>query len=335
MTDKDQFTFDDSNNQSEGDLKDAFEESYAERPEEIDPPKATEPSEPKTRPLILFLLLVVVVAGGYYFLTPSETTQDSSNPSQQGKEAGASSSETAESKAVAKAPVPSPPVSDSSDQKMGLQVSASTSTETSVSPEKKAVNEGTSEEEQSSQLASINQNAESTTSEPVSEEAVPVDDNAGQTRPLSAETFKLDAGSYLFASNIQKIVKKIRSLGYEPEVMVIEEQVPMTRLRLGLFSEAEAREALAKAKQIEPSSFTLRHGDKYGVYAGTFYVQDNVDRLQEKLSQQGIAAEQESISVVRKVNRVRFGDFSSQEEAAKASAQATSSGLATEVVQVE
>ena len=51
--------------------------------------------------------------------------------------------------------------------------------------------------------------------------------------------------------------------------------------------------------------------------------------------EQGIAPEQESIRVVRKVNRVRFVDFSSREEAVKASAQAKSSGLATEIVQAE
>jgi cell division protein FtsN len=333
MTDKEQFTFDDSNSQSQGDLKDAFEETYPEGQEGIEPPPQAKPSEPKARPLILFLLLIVVVAGGYYFLTPSETTQDNANTSEQEKEAVASPSQVSDSKAVAKAPVPSPPVSDESEPKPGLQISAST--ETSGSSEKMTAEQEPSEGEQSSQVASVNQEAVSTSSETAPQEAAPADDKVGQTRALSPETYRLDAGSYLFASNIQEIVKKIRSLGYEPEVMVIEEQVPMTRLKLGLFSEADAREALAKAKQFEPSSFTLRQGDKYGVYAGTFYVQDNVDRLQKKLLQQGIAAEQESIRVVRKLNRVRFGDFSSREEAVKASSQATSSGLANEIVQVE
>ena len=82
MPDKDDFTFDDSEEFPETDLSSAFEESELEAPEEPEPQKPSKGGgSSKTRPLLLVLLLVIAVAGGaYYFMGLGGTDPEVAKP---------------------------------------------------------------------------------------------------------------------------------------------------------------------------------------------------------------------------------------------------------------
>jgi hypothetical protein len=142
----------------------------------------------------------------------------------------------------------------------------------------------------------------------------------------------VEAGTYLNASALKSAEKKIRALGYEPKVSTLQKSVRMTRLRLGTFSEGEVKEALAYARGIAPDAFSLRSGDSFVVYAGTFANAQNIREMTERLVSEGVQVEEEPIEVKRTISLLRFGGFADQSSAGEAAAKVRKAGIAAEVV---
>lgn len=144
--------------------------------------------------------------------------------------------------------------------------------------------------------------------------------------------FSLDAGSYLFETNRDTLIQKIKKLGYEPLVTPVDATLDMTRLRLGTFSKEEVKEALAFARTIESGSYSAPAGDNYVIYAGTFLSQGNIEQLTRKFNDQGIKVYPEPVQVVRTLSRIRFGHFATRDDAAAAAAAASEAGVKAVVV---
>jgi cell division septation protein DedD len=142
----------------------------------------------------------------------------------------------------------------------------------------------------------------------------------------------VEAGTYLNAAALKSAEKKLRGLGYEPQVTTTQKSVRMTRLRLGTFPESEVKEALAYARGIAPDSFAIRSGTNFTVYAGTFASQQNIRELTERLVSEGVQVEEEPVEVKRTISLLRFGGFADEAAAAEAAAKARKSGIAAEVV---
>jgi len=142
----------------------------------------------------------------------------------------------------------------------------------------------------------------------------------------------VEAGTFLNASALKDVEKKIRGLGYEPQVSTTQKSVRMTRLRLGSFTAGEVKEALAYARGIAPDAFVLRSGETYTVYAGTYTSPQNIRQMTERLVSEGVQVEEEPLEVKRTISLVRFGGFADQAAAAQAAAVARKAGIAAEVV---
>jgi cell division septation protein DedD len=142
----------------------------------------------------------------------------------------------------------------------------------------------------------------------------------------------VEAGTYLNASALKAAEKKIRALGYEPQVTTTQKSVRMTRLRLGTFPESEVKEALAYARGIAPDAFVLRAGETFTVYAGTFTNPQNIRQMTQRLVSEGLPVEEEPIEVKRTISLVRFGGFADQATAAEVAGKARKAGIAAEVI---
>jgi len=142
----------------------------------------------------------------------------------------------------------------------------------------------------------------------------------------------VEAGTYLNASALKTAEKKIRGLGYEPQVSTTQKSVRLTRLRMGSFPESEVKEALAYARGIAPDAFAIRSGNTFTVYAGTYANQQNIREMNERLVSEGVQVEEEPIEVKRTISLLRFGGFADQSAAAEAAAKARKAGIAAEVV---
>jgi len=354
MPDKDDFTFDDNDDFSATDLSSAFEESEQQAPPE--PPEGKKPSAAKgssrSRTMLLILLLVVAAgAGAYYFMGLGETTPEvvktpppvkktvalPPKPAQAPAPEPVKTPETPEQKPeVAKLAVPPPPPAEP----------AKVEQPATAVPEKPAAEKAVAKvepppalpkpevAETAPSVKAVDQKPAVATAPVTAEKPVQAPAPATDAAATSGN-YTLDAGSFLLVNNRKTLEKKIRALGYEPRISSVEAQVKMNRLRLGSFPPDQAKEALAYAKTISPSSFSLPEGNHYVVYAGTFMKQQNVDKLREQFLIEGIQADIEPVEVTRNLSRVQFGFFADRQEATLAASQAADAGVTTTVVRSE
>jgi hypothetical protein len=148
----------------------------------------------------------------------------------------------------------------------------------------------------------------------------------------SGGPWMVEAGTYLNPSDLKTAKNTVRGLGYEPKVSTMSKLVHMTRLRLGSYPEGEVKETLAATRRIAPDAFTLRSGNNFTLYAGTYADQQNVREMTERLVNEGMQVEEEPVEVKRTLSLLRFGGFASQAAADKAAIKARRAGIAAEVV---
>lgn len=160
----------------------------------------------------------------------------------------------------------------------------------------------------------------------------PVPARVAAPAQVAGGAFALDAGSYLFESNRDALVAKIKKLGYDSRVTPVDAKVDMTRLRIGTYSKEEVREALAFARSIEPGAYSAPAGDGFVIYAGTFLKKGTVDRLTKRFLAEGVKVHPEPVQVVRTLSRIRFGSFATRDDAQTAANVVGKAGVKAVVV---
>jgi hypothetical protein len=340
-----------------------------------DAPGAGSPDggNPKQRSLLMILLLVVIgAAGAFYFMdlggnatkvpTVSVPAQTDSKavalPAQPMPEPPApGQAETATNPATVTVQPPPPPAaaagpespqpvtetgpSSAAAEKPDSEQGAVTS---STEPAKPMEQQPATAEQQpamASQAATVAKPETTPASPSPAAAAAPEAADAASPKPTPAPTqvanaaYSLDAGSYLFESNRESLVSKIKKLGYDPMISPVDATLDMTRLRLGTYSKDEIQDALAFARTIEPGAYSAQAGDRYIVYAGTFLRSGNVDKLTKRFLDEGITVHPEPVQVVRTLSRIRFGRFATKEDAAVAAREINDAGLQVEVVKLK
>ncbi len=368
MPDKDQFTFDDDDFPAnrpddrdassgaglsdddfpETDFSAIFPEGEhpAEEPGDDEPvARVTGGGQSRTRILLLILFLVGVgAAGAYYFMDLGGTTSVSTVvlPAQPGSKSVALPPQPAEAPAVdpqiepsvknvtVAAPPPPPQPADVTQSQEPSGVLPSGPAVSEPSPSETAKLPGPAPAADLSPKDAVPQ-AEL----PTAAEADPAVESARSIQQVEGGAFTLDAGSYLLESNRKALVEKIKQLGYEPLITPLDATLNMTRLRLGTFSKDEVHEALAFARKIEPGSYSTPAGEGYVIYAGTFLKRDNVNKLSQRFSEEGVKVYPEPVQVVRTLSRVRFGRFATREDAMAASREVGAAGLKADVVKAK
>ena len=151
--------------------------------------------------------------------------------------------------------------------------------------------------------------------------------------PATRQPFTLSAGAFLVQEHHQEIVKKIRRLGYTPKVQTTYSMVPMTRLLLGVYDNPAAAQVRSRElSALIPQLFSLKQGEKIALYAGSYQDIDQARRFADKLYQQGILADEETVSLRMPLKKISFGSFASRAAAEKAAKRAAAAGLSAQVV---
>ncbi|MGW8312802.1 MAG: SPOR domain-containing protein [Desulfuromonadales bacterium] len=328
---------------------------------------------PRLRSLLMILLLVVIgAAGAFYFMDlggNAPTVPTVSVPAQTDSKAVAlppktmpeppapGQAETAANPASVTVQPPPPPAavagpespqpvtetgpSSAAAEKPDAEKGAVTS---STEPAKPMEQQPATAEQQSaadSQAAAVAK-PETTPASPSPAAAAPpeaADATSPEPAPVPKQVanaaYSLDAGSYLFESNRESLVTKIKKLGYDPMISPVDATLDMTRLRLGTYSKDEVQDALAFARTIEPGAYSAQAGDRYIIYAGTFLRSGNVDKLTKRFLDEGVTVHPEPVQVVRTLSRIRFGRFATKEDAAAAAREIKDAGLQVEVVKLK
>jgi len=326
MADKDEFKFDDDDTFPDADLSGAFSEGEQAAPDEPEYPMTIKKSGgSKTRLLLGLLLLVVAGGAAYYFLMMEEPSPPPKPPAKKADVAPkpAPAAPVAAAPAAAKPAVAPTTVAVAPPPKPATVPAAAAPAPaqpvppvTAAAPAKPAVAAPAPPPKPAA--------APAPAAKPdVVKAAVPV---------VTDGPWLVEAGTYLNASALKAAEKKIRALGYEPQVTTTQKSVRMTRLRLGDFPESEVKEALAYARGIAPDAFALRAGETFTVYAGTFTNPQNIRQMSQRLVSEGLPVQEEPIEVKRTISLVRFGGFADQATAAEVAGKARKAGIAAEVI---
>lgn len=339
--DKDEFKFDDDDSFPDTDLSGAFSEGEQAAPEEPEYPMTIKKSGGARTRLLLLVLLLAVAGGGayYYFMMMEEPVPPPSPPPR------------VATPAPKPAPVPVPPPAPAGEQAQVAvpappppQTPAATSPVPVPAPAPVAVAPPPKPAAAPvpAPVPAAAPPAVAVTPPPAKPEAKPAAAApAPAAKPAEAKPaapaatggpWLVEAGTYLNAAALKSAEKKLRGLGYEPQVTTTQKTVRMTRLRLGTFPEGEVKEALAYARGVAPDAFALRSGTTFTVYAGTFTNQQNIREMSERLVSEGVQVEEEPIEVKRTISLLRFGGFADEAAAAEAAARARKAGIAAEVM---
>lgn len=144
--------------------------------------------------------------------------------------------------------------------------------------------------------------------------------------------YTLLGGAFVTKAGLLDAERKARRLGYTLQIKEIRRPVTMIRLRIGYFTPAEAEVQRKALSRKIPGVFTMKEGDQVALYAASHYNLDQARSYADKLFQQGIHVEEESVEVVMPLKQLRYGDFTSHAAAEKAGEQARKLGLEAVVV---
>lgn len=277
----------------------------------------------KTR--LLLLLLVLVSAGAaYYFLMMGEAEVSPPAPPKATVKAPAP---------AAPDPAPAPATPDPAPASPGSQVPATAppvvAAEAGAAPTSlpNTVSIPPPPRPEAPAIVAPAPPAVSTPAQPPPVAVAPV-----PTTAVPAGAWLVEAGSYQDEATLKAVTRKLRTLGFEPQVSTTRTEVQMTRLRLWDVPAADVQEALAYARGIAPDAFALRSGELFTIYAGTFTNPRNLRQMTERLSSEGVRVEEEPVLVNRTLSRVRISGLADQATAAEVAAKVRQAGIAAEVV---
>jgi cell division septation protein DedD len=307
---------------------------HPEVPPETEYPMTVRAAGRSSTRLLLLLLLLVSAGAAYYFLmmgeaevpppAPPKATVKAPAPAAPAPPPAAATPDPAPAPADKPAPAAAPPV-----------VAAETGTSAAPASLPNAVSIAPPPRPEAPVAVAPDPSSAATPTQPPAAVVPPPAPLAAQAAPpaaVPAGAWLVEAGSYLDEAVLKSVIKKLRALGYEPQVSTTRTEVAMTRLRLWDVPAADVHEALAYARGIAPDAFALRSGEFFTIYAGTFTNPRNLDQMTERLTSEGVMVEAEPVLVSRSLSRVRIGGLADQATAAEVAAKVRQAGIAAEVV---
>ncbi len=152
----------------------------------------------------------------------------------------------------------------------------------------------------------------------------------------AAETarYTLAGGAYILRGNLQTNRDFAEKLGLPFHVKVKKKKVKMTRLLVGTFPADKEKVELTRLEAYTSDYFVLRHGKKFSIYAGSFYLAADAKKQKARFMKQGLKVEEVTVQAEMPLYISYIGDFETAEDALLAGRRAESAGRAMPVVEV-
>lgn len=321
MADQDDFTFDEQDSDSE--------EWYEEEPEK------KKKGGSRSRTLFLLLLLVALAGGGYYYTMIMPADDD-------GPAATPKVVVNVKKKAIAM-PVKPKAISKPAPVAIGktAKVVALPATKPVVAPAAKSAKVAAEPAPLSVQKKQVPtpmpaKVADQPAPAKPAVESKKVFEAPAESKPVKVAMaakgpYSLTVGTYLLASSVKGVSKKIRAFGYEPVITPVKRKITMTRLKVGTYSKADALAKMAELKTVAPGVFSLKKGNMVSVYVGSYLILDKARRFADTLFKSGIKLIEEPVQIEKILQRVTFGAFASADAAGEVGRQASSKGIEAKV----
>lgn len=150
-----------------------------------------------------------------------------------------------------------------------------------------------------------------------------------------AARYSLQGGAFIFRSNLEQLQAKLAGMGFTSQVSEGKKTVPMIRLRVGVYPEADAA---AKLKEVAAASdagaFALRKDGGTAIYAGSYFYASSAERAAKQLAAKGIIVEQEATNVTVPMYILQFGAFTTRKEAEAKLAEIKAAGIEAKVTEM-
>jgi hypothetical protein len=152
----------------------------------------------------------------------------------------------------------------------------------------------------------------------------------GSKQLVTGEEYTL-VSTCLLASACDSLTAQIRRIGYESTITFEVTTVDMTRLLLGPFTGKKLKSALATVRAFEPDAYSFSEDGRNLIHAGTFFLQESIDKQVSRFEAKGMTAILKKVRVPQKVRRVSHGRFANKAEADAAASKASTFGMPVEV----
>ncbi len=150
-----------------------------------------------------------------------------------------------------------------------------------------------------------------------------------------AARYTLAGGAYILKGNLQTNRLFAEKLGLPFQVKVKKKKVKMTRLLVGTFPADKESVELKRLEAYTRDYFVIRHGQKFSIYAGSFYYASDAKRQKARFMKQGLKVEEVTVQTDMPLYISYIGDFETAEEAVLAGRRAESAGRAMPVIEVK
>lgn len=150
--------------------------------------------------------------------------------------------------------------------------------------------------------------------------------------PSAGGEFVLESLICRQVSDCNVLKTQIRRLGYQPAIAPVDATMEMQRLTLGPFSGKKLRQALALARTIEPTAYSVPVNGRYVIHAGVYLMEKYIDQQVSRFAAKGMKVQLEPVYVVKRVHLFRFGSFATRAEAEAAARAVSAGGVPVEVV---
>ncbi len=148
----------------------------------------------------------------------------------------------------------------------------------------------------------------------------------------SGKGYRLQVGAFVFKTNLDQRMEKLRALGYETRVQEKSADIEVTRLKVGLYKASEAAAQLSRISKIAPEAFSLKDADSIAIYAGSFKNAKRAQSYSKTLSTLDVATELVKVKVPMPLFKLHAGSYASKADADKALLQLKAKGIDAFVV---
>jgi cell division septation protein DedD len=162
---------------------------------------------------------------------------------------------------------------------------------------------------------------------PVRVEAPPEPPVTPAVKAEVKQLFALESAGYLSAGAVKKARARLEQLGYATTRSRHSEKHKMTRLLVDLYPKPQAEARLAEIRVLSEGAFMAAEHGKFAVYAGSFLSAANARKLAERLRRKGVEIREIAVPVDLQSTRLKFGSFSSRDQALKVAAKLKKNGL--------
>ena len=146
--------------------------------------------------------------------------------------------------------------------------------------------------------------------------------------------YSIQVGAYLFKSSLKDPMKKLVSMGYQPEINIIKRKVKMNRVLVGNFKSKQVAQAAIKdlSEESIKASLVKNQEGNWSAMTGAYFYKSAASKQKKYLEEFGYEVAIDQAKVLSNLQEVRVGSYPNEDAARGDLSRIKSAGLGGVVV---